>query len=84
MDDVDIHLDAGAEHADGVGNTILAVHEEMLPNRMDHVVLSRQVDGLGVLDDVLDIVFRNLAVGRDHGVHAPVRQTLCFRKSPLG
>src|SRR5439155_3425002 len=72
MNHMDIHLDASAEHADGIGNAVLAVHEEMLPDGVDDMVLRGQVDGLGVFDDVLNVVLADFAVGRDDGMDAAI------------
>ena len=72
MHNVNVHLDPRAQHAYRVGDAVLAVHQEMLANGMDDMVLGRQVDGLGVLDDVLHVFFRNLAVGGNHRMHAAI------------
>src|SRR5947209_3879900 len=72
MHDVDIHLHAGAKHADGIGDAVLAVHEKMLSNRMDDVVLGGEVDRLGVLDDVLNIFLANFTVGGSDGMDAAI------------
>ena len=39
---------------------------------MHHRVVGRQVDRLGVLDDILNVVACDLAVGRDHGMDAGI------------
>ncbi len=72
MHDVHVHLDARAEHAHRVGDAVLPVHQEMLADGVDDMVLGGQVDRLGVLDHVLHVVFRNLAVGGDDRMHAAV------------
>src|SRR5581483_2362449 len=70
--DVNVDFDPRAEHPDGVGDSILPIHQEVLANGMDDVVLGRQVDGFRVFDHVLHVGFRDLAIGRDHRVHAAV------------
>ena len=72
MHDMHVHLDARAEHAHRVGDAVLAVHQKMLADGVDDVVLGGQVDRLGVLDHVLHVVFRDLAVGGDDRMHAAI------------
>ena len=67
---IDLHL--GAEHADRVLNAGLSVHEKMLPNGVHDRVLDRQVDRLGVFDDVLHVFSGDLAIFRDDRVYAAV------------
>ena len=72
VNDVHIHLDAGAQHADRVGDAVLAIHQEMLADGVNDMVLGRQVNGLGVLNDVLHVFLRDLAVRGRHRVHATI------------
>src|SRR5436853_7433191 len=44
----------------------------MLADRVNDMVLRRQVDDFGILDDVLHIGFADLPVRRNHRMHAPV------------
>ena len=72
VDDVHVHLQPRAQHPDGVRHAVLAVHIKMLPHMVDDRVLGGKIDGLGVLDHVLDVVRRNFAVGGNDRVHAAV------------
>ncbi len=72
VDDVDIHLDPRAVHADGIEDAALAIDVEMLADGVDDGVVDGQIDGLGVLDDVLDVLGGDLAVGGDDGMDAVV------------
>lgn len=72
VNDMDIHLDARAQHADGIGDAVLAVHEKVLADGVDDVVLGGEVDCLGVFDDVLNIFFANFAVGGHDWMDATV------------
>jgi len=72
VDDVHVHAQARPEHADGVGDAFLAIHKKMLAHGMHHGVFRREIDGLGVLDDVLDVLGGDFAVGGDHGMNAAV------------
>ena len=63
-----IHLDARAEHPHRVGDAILAVHEKMLAHGMDNGFSGGQVDGLGVLNDILNVLVGDLAVGGHDGM----------------
>ena len=72
VDDVHIHFQARAQHADRVGDAVLAVHEKVLADGVDDVVFGGQIDRLGVLDHVLHVVLGNFAVGGDHRMHAAV------------
>ena len=67
-----VHFDARAQHADRVCDAALAIDEEVLANRVQHIILRRQIDRLRVLRHVLDILLRDLAVGRDDGMHAAI------------
>ena len=72
MDDVDIDFDARAKHSDRVGDAIVAVHQKVLANSMDHVVMGRKIDSLGILDDVLHVIFADFPVGRNDRVDAAI------------
>ncbi len=50
----------------------LAVDQEVLPDGVQDIIFRRKIDGLGVLDHVLDILRSDLAVGRDDGMHAAI------------
>src|ERR1035437_4816512 len=75
MHDMHIHLDARAEHAHRIGDAVLPVHEKMLANGVDDMVLGGEVDCFGVLDHVLHVILRNLTVGGHNGVHAAIVET---------
>ena len=72
VDDMDIHLEARAEHAHRIGDVILVIHQEMLADGVNGVVLGGEIDGLGVLDDILHVFFGDLAVGREDGMDAAI------------
>ena len=72
VDDVNVHFQPRAEHADGIGDAVLAVHEKMLADGVDDVVFRGQIDRLGVLDHVLHVVLGNFAVGGNHRMHAAI------------
>ena len=75
VDDVHVHFHLRAEHSDRVLNMVLAVHAEVLPNDVHHVILGGQIDGLGVLDHVLHIFLGDFAVGGNDRMHAAVVET---------
>jgi hypothetical protein len=62
VDDVHVHFDSRAEHCRRDQQCLLAIDEEVLADRVQDVVLRRQIDRLRVLDHVLDILLRDLAV----------------------
>jgi hypothetical protein len=62
VNDVNIHFDAGAEHADGIEHTFLTVDEEMLANHVNDAVLGGEIDRLGVLNCVLDVLLHDLTI----------------------
>src|SRR5262245_1242972 len=69
-----VHLHASSEHAHRIDDPILIVHEKMLTNRMDHIVLGREINRLGVLDDVFDVFASDLAIGGDDRMDAAVAE----------
>src|SRR5678815_3710211 len=71
-DHMHVHFDARAEHADRIADTVLPIDQEMLADGVDYTVVRRQIDGLGVFDDVLDILGGDLAVGGHHRMHTAV------------
>ena len=72
MNNVHVHFEAGAEHANGIGDVVLAVHKEMLADGVNDAVFRGQVDGLGIFNNVLDVFFGNFAIGADDGVNAAI------------
>src|ERR1035437_6052213 len=72
VDDVHVHFQTRAQHADGIGHAVLTVHKKMLAHGVNDGVLGGQVDRLRVLDDVLHIIIGNFPVGGNHGMHAAV------------
>src|SRR5215831_12691341 len=69
---MDINFHPGTQHADRIGDAILAVHQEMLTNRMNDVVLGCEIDCFCVLNNILNVHFRDLAVSRNNGMNASV------------
>src|ERR1039458_7410997 len=72
VDDVDIYFEPRAEHPDGIGDAVLAIHEEVLADGVNNIVVGRDIDGLGVFDDILNVIVGNLAVGGNNGMDAAV------------
>ena len=72
MHHMHIHLHARAEHADRIEDAVLAVHMKMLADGVDDMVFRRQIDRLGVLDDVLHVFLGDLAIGGNHRMHAAI------------
>src|SRR5207302_5197029 len=72
VDHMHVHIHFRAEHADRILNAVLAIHAEVLANDVDHVILGRQVDGLGVFDRVLHVFVGDLAVGGNDRMHAAI------------
>src|SRR5206468_4134949 len=75
VDDVDVHLDARAQQADWIGNAVVAVHQELLANGVDDVVLGGEIDGLGVFDHVLNVLLGNQAVSGNHRMNSAIVET---------
>ncbi len=50
----------------------LGIHLEVLADGVDDRVVHRQIDRLGVLDHVLHVLLRDLAVGGNDGVDAVI------------
>src|SRR5512137_686264 len=61
-DDVDVHLELDAAHADGVLDPVLVVDDELLGDDVDDVPVGRDGDGLGLVDDAADVLAGDLAV----------------------
>ena len=74
VDDVHVHLDARAEHPDGINDAVLSIDEKVLADGVNDVVLRREIDRLGVANDILDIVLGDLAIGRHDRVNAAIGQ----------
>src|SRR5438128_1291178 len=72
MNNMNVHFHSSAEHAHGIGDAILAIHEEMLADRVDDMILRREIDRFGIFDDVLDIFFRDFAIGGNDGMDAAI------------
>ena len=72
VDHMHVHLQPRAEHAHGIDDPVLVVHLEMLPHGVQYVVLRGQIDRLGVLDDVLDVLLGDVPVGRHHRMGAAI------------
>src|SRR5882724_7122138 len=72
MHHMHVHFDPRAEHADRIGNAVLAIDQKMLADRMDDMILRRQVDRLGVLDHVLHVFLGNFTIGRNDRMHSAI------------
>ena len=74
VDDVHVHLDARAEHSDGIDDAILSIDEKMLADGVNDVILRREIDRLRVANDILDVVLGDLAIRGHHRVNAAIGQ----------
>ena len=74
VDDVHVHLDARAEHPDGIDDAVLSIDEKMLADGVNDMVLRREIDRLRVANDILDIVLRDLAISGHDRVNAAIGQ----------
>ncbi len=72
VNDVDIHLDPRAVHADRVEDAGLAIHLKMLADGVDDAVVGGKIDRLGVLDHVLHVLLGDFAVGGNDGMNAVI------------
>src|SRR4051812_6093634 len=64
--DVHVHLDARAQHAHGINNPILTIHQEVLADGVEHIIFGREIDGLRILDHVLHVFASDFAVRGDN------------------
>ncbi len=76
---VHVHFQPLTQHAHGIGNAVLAVHNEMLPDRVERSVFGGQIDSPGVLDDVLLVVLGDFPIQRQNLMHPAVVQALHMR-----
>ena len=67
--DVDLELDAA--HAQRVLDPVLLVHDELLGDDVDDLPVRRDGQGLGLVDDPLDVLPADLAVLAGDGDDAP-------------
>ena len=72
MNDMHVHFQSLAQHPGRVGDAVLAINEEMLANGVDDRVVRRQIDGLGVLDHVLNVVLGDFPVGGNHRMNTTI------------
>jgi len=72
MHNVHVHSHPGAAHDDWVGDAILAVHEKMLANGVNNVILRGQVDRLRIFNDVLDVFLRDFPICRNDRMNAAI------------
>src|ERR1043166_3688323 len=70
-----VHFNASAEHIHRIGDAVLSIHQKVLANGVNDMILGRQVDRLRVLDAVLDIVLGNFPVGGYNRMHATIVKT---------
>jgi len=56
-------LEAHAAHADGLGDAVVAVDDVLLGQHVQHLAVTRQRDGLGLLEHPLHVRLGDLAVG---------------------
>ena len=74
-DNVHVHLDLGPQHSFRVENAVLPVYAKVLPDDMDHRVVGREVDRLGILDDILNVGAGDFPIRRHHRVNPSVVKT---------
>ena len=61
-DDVDVHLEPAAGHADRHGDAVLVVDDEVLRQHVEDLAPAGQRDGARGVDGALDVLARDLAV----------------------
>ena len=74
-DNVHVHLDLSPQHSLRIKDAILPVHAKVLTNDVNHRVVGREVDRLGVLDDILNVRTGDFPVRRHHRVNPGVVET---------
>src|SRR2546427_3866690 len=72
---MDIDLDAGPIQPHWIDDAVLAVDDKVLPDQMDDSIFGRQINGLGVLDRVLNIFFHDLPIMGNNGMTATIVET---------
>ena len=70
VDDVHVHLQPLAEHADGIGDAGLAIHGEVAAHALEHGILRGPVEDLGIGNDFLHVLRGNLVIERGRGEDA--------------
>ena len=60
--DVRVHLEAAAGHADGIDDSVLPVHGEKTREGVDDLPIAGNVDNLARIDDALDVGGVDLSV----------------------
>ena len=78
-DDVDVHLEAGAGHADRVADAVLVVDDEVLGQDVDDLAPARQADGARRVDGPAHVVARDLPVLAGHRHDAAAVEALDVR-----
>ncbi len=78
-DDVDVHLEPAAGHADGHGDAVLVVDDEVLRQHVEDLAPARQRHGARGVDGALDVLARDLAVAAGDGDDAPAVERLDVR-----
>ena len=78
-DDVDVHLEPGAGHADRRADAVLLVDDEVLRQHVQDLAAGRQRHGLGRVDRPPHVVARDLAVLAGDGDHAAAVEALDVR-----
>ena len=69
--DVDVGLEAAADHAQRVGDAVLAVHREVPRHDVDDLMVLGDLDAPGRVDDPGDVLLGDLPVLAGHGHDAP-------------
>lgn len=75
VDDMDIDLHACPEHTDRIHNAFLPINQEVLANGMNDMILGGEIDGFGILDDIMDVILGDFTIGGHHGVDTAVVET---------
>ena len=56
------HFEPHATHTDRLADVLLAVDDELLRQHVQHLLVGRDIDRLGGLDDARDVARRNFAI----------------------
>ena len=78
-DDVDVHFEPGAGHADRRADAVLLVDDEVLRQHVQDLAAGRQRHRLGRVDRAPDVLARDLAVLAGHRDHAAAVEPLDVR-----
>ena len=78
-DDVDVHFEPRAGHADRRADAVLLVDDEVLRQHVEDLAAARQRDGLGGVDRAAHVLARDLAVLAGHRHDAAAVERLDVR-----